>query len=271
VLQRRALIAALVPVALGAAGCSDGQVKLDDSKFDEDFGSVKSAVLVHDPKMDGDEYYVVLANKSGVCKDLQEILPQQYVLEDDYQTAWEDFNDVLFDWANPNYMDAVTQAFYDLCEAQTAYLNGMVDLYDQFVAEGDHFVTVSFWNEDDYNIFPEDGVTYDIDADWDEDGFSFGLVYYFGNPYAPVLDAWDEDACKSLDVDQMSSAFDDVWDAMDEAQDFWNADGGTATVKVKSDTKILVEYSGDLQDMEGNDAGPVEGDFKAKVCEIEYD
>ncbi len=268
-LYRHALAVAVVPLLAGVVACSDGTVTLDEEKFDEGFGSVKSAVLVHDTEAGGDGYYVMLANRGGLCKDLQELLPQQYALEDDYAAAWDDFNEALFDWTNPNYVDAINAALNDLCEAQTVYLNGMTELYDTFVEEGDHFLVASFWNEDDYNIFPEEEVTYDTDASSSEDGFDLVMSYYFGNPYAPVADAWDEEACKSLDADQMATAFDDIWDAMDSTLDTWSADGGEATIKAKGDTKVVVEYSGGLEDMDGNDAGKIEGDFAAKLCEIE--
>ncbi len=256
-------------ILAGLTACSHGNVALDEEKVAEGFGSVKSAVLVHDSEAGGDGYYIMLANRGGLCKDLQEMLPQQYALADDYNAAWDTFNEVLLDWTNPDYLDAVNAAVQDLCEAQTTYLQGLKALYDDYVGDGDHMMTVGFWNDADYNILPEEGTTYDADASSSEDGFDLTLVYFFGNPYTPVLDAWDEEACKSLDVDQMANAFDGVWDAMDELQDYWYQSAGELTIKTSGDSKVAGEFTGDLKDSEGNDAGAIEGDFSAKLCEID--
>ncbi len=263
------LVLTAVLVLAGLTACNDGKLTVDEEKLDDGFGSVKSAVLVHDKEAGGDGYYVILSNRGGLCKDLQALLPEQYALSDEYEQAWDDFSEVLFDWTNPDYMDAVNAALADLCEAQTAYLTGLKELYDDFIGDGDHMLTLYFWNDDDYNIFPEEGVTYEAEASSSEDGFEASLTYYFGNPYAPVLDAWDEDACKSLDPDQMAAAFDDIWDAMDDVQDWWYQDEGELTISKAGDTKISADFSGDLKDLEGNDAGAIEGSFTAKVCEIE--
>jgi hypothetical protein len=221
--------------ALSLVLACGGRVSLDEV---EGFGVVKSSALVKLDAAEESQVFTVLSSSTGICRKLR----RAYL---DYSMAYESWAETM----DGGDLDAACQQRLDMYELG-------VDLSRGFMGGGDSLLYLSFWQEDESFILPEDG-TWQLEGDGQ--GF-YGYVNQYGsNPYEEMVSTWSNADCESD-----SSSIDDA------VTRHW-LDSGFMDVNLVGERRLKGRIEAELLDEESEPAGEIYAKIRAGSCEIEID
>jgi hypothetical protein len=217
-----------------AIGCG-GRVSLDDV---DGFGFVKSSALVKLEAAEESQVFTVLSSSMGICRKLRNAYQ-------DYSVAYEAWAETL----DGGDMDAACQQRLDMYELG-------LDLSKGFMNGGDSILYLSFWEDDESYILPEDG-TWQLEGDGK--GF-YGYVNQFGsNPYEEMVATWSKADCESDSS------------AVDEAVSRHWLDSGFMDVNMVGQRRLTGRIEAELLDEDSEAAGGIFAKIRANSCEVELD
>lgn len=225
------------------AGCSSGGIRTDEV---EGLQGIRDAVWFEwEREVDGNDevsHEFVLSSRGGLCRDVQELVPELAELYDDYASDVQ---------SNPQDECALLENFYEDAAALTEkfYANPMTVLA----------LTLRDGDDDPEDPPPED--SYEQGYDDNDPWFTGSLTQVESNPYAELADAVGD--CSNLE--------DDLEDAINDVQEYWVVDGGDAEVFERGDEHYRIELDGDLEEADGDDAGEILARGTYAHCLVSWD
>ena len=209
-----------------------------DLPGEDEFGFVRSSALIHLESELETQVFTVLSSSPGICRNLR--------------TAYQEFSIAYETWSatmDDGDIDSACQQQLDLVELGA-------EVSRRFMGEGDSLFYLSFWEDDQSTILPEDG-TWQIEGDGR--GF-YGYVSRFStNPYGAMVSTWSTEEC----------GFDS--DAVDEAVVRSTLDSGFMDVDVTGQRRLGGRIEASMVDEQSGELGEVAIKVGASNCEIDVD
>jgi hypothetical protein len=232
-------------VAVG--GCTSGKISLDEL---DKFGPVRSAVWFEYrqdyPEGGDDEWHALtMSNRYGLCKDVQEMMPEMA----------EIYDDELYELYE---LDAYSEE--DICKAYEGFFEEVGVIADPLYRNGVNILDMTFRDPDVDRDEPPEEDDYEVGgAETDDPYFHGTLMYHEGNPFTELADDID---CGDPD-----------WYELDYADyvDMYTLEDGDAELVEKGDAKLKMTLEGELEDDDGDSAGDIEAKGTFKYCEVEWE
>lgn len=258
------VLAVLVSLLAGCPG------KVEFSELDK-FGAVKSAVWLEltmkDPDGEWTTNVLVVNSKPGLCKAYQQALPEMATYNEQIYDLWYDY------WYDYDYYYDYPD-FSEVCALYEGFYTHLADSFDKFYGPGSNSMTfylmeIDGQGDSEWDVPPEDGI-YDAVGDWSEMDtgryFDLAVNRYNANPFRIYSERYageSEYGCFYF--------YDyDLYDELDDAIDmYWLSESdGTASLTMKGDKKVKVEFSAGISDEDQDSAGTVDGSFTATHCPV---
>lgn len=245
----RSRFALVALVSLGG-GCTSATVKVEEQ---DAFGRANGYWFEFEQKYDGESetwHSFVIANKGGLCKDVQRALPE---LSEAYEAWYESYDD---------YSNAE-----EYCENLRSIFESYADALDPLYRGGGNYLSLSTWDPSDDDEDPPEADEYpsSADADGDEPRFYGNLTYYEDNPWRLAAEAMD---CSS----DTTEWYYDWYEELEDAVEMFYLSDGNLVVEQKNDTKYrIVLEEGELEDDEGDNAGDIYAKGTFTHCPVEYE
>jgi hypothetical protein len=184
------------------------------------------------------QIFTVLSSSTGICRKLRRAYQE-------YSATYEAWAETL----ESGDLDAACQQRLDMIELGAELSRG-------FMSAGDQLLYISFWEDDQSYIFPEDG-TWQLEGEGK--GF-YGYVNQFGsNPYSVMVDTWSRADCDA-DSAEVDAAVTRYW-----------LDDGFMDVDVSGERRISGRIEAQLLDEDSESAGAFDARVRAGSCDIELD
>jgi len=273
---RGAWVAGVLTIVF-AAGCTQGSVKLEDQ---DKFGGVKSAVWFEMTQETNDDDYTshsfVMSNKRGLCKSMQEAMPEAAAAGEDfledlgYESSSSSSYYLTYGADTGGYYTGPTGGstsyLEDICDAYKTYYERLGVAFDGLYGEGVNNLSLYLRDPDDDSDDEPPSDEYEAGYDEDDPFFTGSLTYYESNPYQLIGEALD---CG--DSDWYEEASEAGEDAFDDIEVFYIDDGDLVAEQTSNDEAYKITMDGDLEDDDGDNEGDIEIKGKFKKCEVEFD
>lgn len=211
------------------AGCASGGIRTDEV---DGLDGIRDAVWIEwEREIEGNDdvwHEFVLSSHGGLCRDLQELVPELADLYDDFARDVQSSPD-------------------DECSLLENFYEDAAELTEKFYARPMTTLSLTLRDGDDDPEDPPPEDSYDQGYDGNDPWFTGTLTQVESNPYAELADAVGD--CSNLD--------DNLDDAIDDVTERWIVDRGDAEVFERGDEHYRIELDGDLEDEDGDDAGEI--------------